>query len=208
MKDNLNFFTINELYIRQAHIGTTQSNSNFNSIIYGLRNRIAIIDLEKTSIYLKLAIGFLINLLQTNTNTSILFVGTNFKYKWNEEDRMYFTQNIFFINHWIGGLLTNFESIHAFEIKEENIELESIYRMKKLPDLMIMLDDEPIAVKEANKWNIPVIGILDTNSKIKGVDYIIPSNNNSLSLKKFYQDLFLKIIVMWRQKEIVSKWIE
>jgi small subunit ribosomal protein S2 len=195
-----------------VHFGHERSKKspNMDSNIFMLRNRIAIIDLEKTQKYLAKAVKFL-HQISLDPSAVIVFVGT--KRQAREIVRKYAeaTDMPYVTKRWLGGTLTNFSTVlksieKLAELKDlegsatmeqmtkkeravhnksiERLEevLEGIKDLKKLPTAIIVVGshDEKLAVKEANKIGIPVIGITDTNANPKLVDYPIPANDDAI----------------------------
>lgn len=177
--------------------------------IFGERNGIYIIDLQKTLRKFKEAYQFARDVVAQGE--SILFVGTK---KQAQDAIVEESQRcgMFYVRHrWLGGMLTNFETIRKsiermkkleemkstgiFESlpKKEVLKLEKQYEkmkrvlegirdMNKLPGAIFVVDPkrERIAVSEANKLEIPVIAIVDTNCDPEGIDYVIPGNDDAI----------------------------
>jgi len=183
--------------------------------LYGHRNKIHIINLEKTLPLFNEAVNF-IGKLAARKGT-ILFVGTKrAAQKIIQEEALRCSMP--YVNlRWLGGLLTNYktvkQSINRLKsleqmqqdgsldhmIKKEALnfrrELEKLQRslagikdMQGLPDAMFIIDVgyEDIAVSEAVKLGIPVVGIVDSNNSTKGVDYVIPGNDDAIRSIRLY----------------------
>ncbi len=190
-------------------------NPKMAPFIFGERNKIHIINLEKT---LPLYLGaeeFVKNLI-ANGGT-VLFVGTKraardaIRKEAERAGMPYVSQR------WLGGMLTNFKTIkqsikRLFELEEmqengtfealtkkevlglrremEKLErsLGGIKHMKSLPDALFVVDvmHEDIAVKEARKLGIPVVAVVDTNSSPEGIDYLIPGNDDAMRAIQLY----------------------
>jgi small subunit ribosomal protein S2 len=200
-----------ELLEAGVHFGhqTKRWNPKMKKFIFGKRNGIYIIDLQKTLKQFKEASKFVTDLAASGKN--LLFVGT----KRQAQDAIYEEANrcgMFYVNtRWLGGTLTNFttirKSIHRLKeiegvlaqegnenlTKKERLRLErelakmtrnldGIRDMDRLPDALFVVDSkrEYIAVAEANKLGIPVIAIVDTNSDPELIDYIIPGNDDAI----------------------------
>jgi small subunit ribosomal protein S2 len=194
-----------------VHFGhqTRRWNPKMKEYIYGERNGIYIIDLQKTLKLFKDAAKFVSDLAQEGR--SLLFVGT--KRQAQEAISEEATRcGMFYVNHrWLGGLLTNNATIQKsiqrlkeleemgrdgrYELlpKKEVLKLErerqqlernlaGIKDMPGLPDALFVVDSnkEHIAVMEAHKLGIPVVGIVDTNCDPDYVDYVIPGNDDAL----------------------------
>ena len=183
--------------------------------IYGERNKIHIINLEKTYPLFKDALNFVSSI--TAKKGTILFVGT--KRAARETIRQEALRcGMPYVNHrWLGGMLTNFKtvkqsiqrlkeleamqqdgSIHKLSKKEglqlsremEKLErsLGGIKDMPGIPRALIVVDvgHEKIAISEAAKLGLPVVGIVDTNNSPKGVDYVIPGNDDAIRAIQYY----------------------
>ncbi len=203
--------TMKELLEAGVHFGhqTKRWNPKMKEYIFGERNGIYIIDLQKTLKMFKEASKFVTDL--TSTGKVILFVGT----KRQAQDAIAEEANrcgMFYINQrWLGGLLTNWVTVqksvrrlqelddmatdgrYDLLTKKEVIKLErerkhlqanlaGIKTMKRLPDALFVVDsnNEAIAVKEARKLGIPVVAVVDTNCDPTVVDYVIPGNDDAL----------------------------
>ena len=203
--------TMKELLEAGVHFGhqTKRWNPRMKEYIFGERNGIYIIDLQKTLKMFKEASKYVTDL--TSTGKVILFVGT----KRQAQDAIAEEANrcgMFYINQrWLGGLLTNWVTVqksvrrlqelddmatdgrYDLLTKKEVIKLErerkhlqanlaGIKAMKRLPDALFVVDsnNEAIAVKEARKLGIPVVAVVDTNCDPTVVDYVIPGNDDAL----------------------------
>ncbi len=209
--------TMRQMLEAGVHFGhqTRYWNPKMSPFIFGERNKIHIINLEKTLPMFLDAATFLGN-MAANRGT-ILFVGT--KRSAREAVREEAIRcGMPYVNHrWLGGMLTNFNTVkksiqrlHDLEqmvsgegverlnkkqilmLKRELFKLErslgGIKNMPSLPDVLFVIDVgyEAIAIKEANKLGIPVVAVVDTNCKIDGVDYVIPGNDDAIRAIKLY----------------------
>jgi small subunit ribosomal protein S2 len=200
-----------ELLEAGVHFGhqTKRWDPRMKEYIFGERNGIYIIDLQKTLKMFKDASKFVTDI--TAQGKVILFVGT----KRQAQDAIAeeaTRAGMFYINNrWLGGLLTNWVTVQKsvkrlqeldematdgrYELltKKEVIRLErerkhlqanlaGIKNMKRLPDALFVIDsnNEAIAVKEARKLGIPVVAVVDTNCDPTVVDYVIPGNDDAL----------------------------
>ena len=200
-----------------VHFGhkTRYWNPKMAAYIFGHRNKIHIINLEKTMPLFKEAMNYMGTL--TANGGKILFVGTKRAARdtvKEEAERC----GMPYVNHrWLGGMLTNFKtilnrikrlkeleamfedgSIERFNKKEalglsrELAKLEQslggIKNMSGLPDVMFIVDvgHEDIAIAEAKKLGIPVVGVVDTNNSPENVDYVIPGNDDSIRAIQLY----------------------
>lgn len=199
-----------ELLEAGVHFGhqTRRWNPKMKPFIFGKRNGIHIVDLQKTLQYFDEAADFVRDLAANGRN--VLFVGT----KRQAQDAISEEAvrcGMFYVNHrWLGGTMTNFrtirKSIDRFKeieatlsneeshlTKKERIRLErqrrkmeralgGIKDMEELPDALFVIDTvhEHIAVREANRLNIPVIAVVDTNCDPEEVDVPIPGNDDAI----------------------------
>jgi small subunit ribosomal protein S2 len=207
----LSNITMKDFLEAGVHFGhqTRRWNPKMKEYIYGERNGIYIIDLQKTLKQFKEAAKFVSDLAQEGK--SLLFVGTKRQAQEAiaEEARRC---GMFFVNHrWLGGLLTNNATIQKsiqrlreldemsqdgryelltkkevqrLERERKHLEqnLAGIKDMPGLPDALFVIDSnkEDIAVKEARKMGIPVVAVVDTNCDPDAVDYVIPGNDDAL----------------------------
>ena len=203
--------TMKELLEAGVHFGhqTKRWNPKMKEYIFGERNGIYIIDLQKTLKMFKEASKFVTEM--AGQGKLILFVGT----KRQAQDAIAEEANrcgMFYVNsRWLGGLLTNWVTVQKsvkrlkeldematdgrYELlpKKEVIKLErerkhlqanlaGIKNLNRLPDTVFVIDSnkEQIAVKEARKLGIPVVAVVDTNCDPTEVDYVIPGNDDAL----------------------------
>jgi small subunit ribosomal protein S2 len=200
-----------ELLEAGVHFGhqTKRWNPKMKEYIFGERNGIYIIDLQKTLKMFKEASKFVTD--QAAEGKLVLFVGT----KRQAQDAIAEEANrcgMFYVNQrWLGGLLTNWVTVQKsvkrlkelddmatdgrYELlpKKEVVKLErerkhlqanlaGIKNLNRLPDVLFVIDSnkEQIAVKEARKLGIPVVAVVDTNCDPSEVDYVIPGNDDAL----------------------------
>ncbi|MBI3575449.1 MAG: 30S ribosomal protein S2 [Gammaproteobacteria bacterium] len=184
--------------------------------IFGQRNKIHIINLEKTLPLFNEAIAFL-QKLAANGGT-VLFVGTKRQAQDIVAEEASRAGAPYVSQRWLGGMLTNYRTVRRsierlkslestladtsmaeklakkerLELDRERLKLEGslggIKNMGGLPDALFVIDvgHEYIAVAEANKLNIPVIGVVDSNCKPDGVDYPIPGNDDAIRAIRLY----------------------
>jgi small subunit ribosomal protein S2 len=211
MEVSMSAVTMKELLEAGVHFGheTKRWDPKMKPYIFGARNGIYIIDLQKTVQLFKEAYQFVRDIVARGEY--ILFVGT--KKQAQETISEQATRcGMFYVNHrWLGGMLTNFqtikrsidrlnkleamknEEIYNLLPKKEVIELEKertrlerslggIKNMDRLPGAIFVVDPkkERIAVMEARKISIPSIGIVDTNCNPEELDYIIPGNDDAI----------------------------
>ena len=203
--------TMKELLEAGVHFGhqTKRWNPKMKEYIFGERNGIYIIDLQKTLKMFKEASKFVADLAAEGK--TVMFVGT----KRQAQEAIAEEANrcgMFYVNNrWLGGLLTNWVTVQKsvkrlkeldematdgrYELlpKKEVIKLErerkhlqanlaGIKNLTRLPDALFVIDSnkEQIAVKEARKLGIPVVAVVDTNCDPSEVDYVIPGNDDAL----------------------------
>lgn len=194
-----------------VHFGheTKRWNPKMKKFIFGEKNGIYIIDLEKTKDAIARACDFLKNIAATGS--CILFIGTKKQAQEiikEEASRC----GMFYVNQrWLGGMLTNFQTMRksikrldelerikadgtlaklskkeASQLNKEmfklNKNLEGVRAMERLPKAMFVMDSkkEEIAVKEAKKLSIPVVALVDTNCDPDLIDYVIPGNDDAI----------------------------
>src|ERR1700733_12789527 len=203
--------TMKELLEAGVHFGhqTKRWNPRMKEYIFGERNGIYIIDLQKTLKMFKEASKFVTDL--TSTGKLILFVGTKRQAQDAIAEEATRASMPYINSRWLGGLLTNWVTVQKsvkrlaelddmstdgrYELltKKEVIKLErerkhlstnlsGIKNMKRLPDALFVVDsnNEAIAVAEARKLGIPVVAVVDTNCDPTVVDYVIPGNDDAL----------------------------
>ena len=213
-----------------VHFGhqTRRWNPKMRPYIYGERNGIYIIDLEQTTRALDKACEFIRKAASEKKN--IIFVGTKKQASEIVEEEARRCDAHFVNRRWLGGMLTNFETIRLRinrlkELEEmrdngdlfrrpkkeqavlnrELFKLEKslggIKNMRGKPDVLFIIDQkrELIAVAEAKKIGITVMGIIDTNCDPEGIDYIIPGNDDSIRSIKLIMGKIADSIIDGRQ---------
>jgi len=205
------YVTMKELLEAGVHFGhqTKRWNPKMKPYIFGARNGIYIIDLQKTVRMFKNVYDFIVDTVAGGK--SVLFVGT----KKQARESIYEEANrceMFYVhNRWLGGMLTNYQtikqsidrlnhlnniindgSINLFPKKErlklekERVKLDNnlggIRTMSGLPGAIFVVDPkkEAIAVREGKRLNIPIIAIVDTNCDPDEIDFIIPGNDDAI----------------------------
>ena len=205
------YVTIRELLEAGVHFGhqTKRWNPKMKPYIFGARNGIYIVDLQKTVRMFRDVYDFVVN--TAASGKSILFVGTKKQARetiYEEANRaeMYYVHN-----RWLGGMLTNFQTIkksidklkhyrtiendgtinnypkkERLKLSKERVKLEAtlggISEMSGLPGAIFIVDpkNESIAVSEAKRLNIPIVAITDTNCDPDDIDYMIPGNDDAI----------------------------
>ena len=194
-----------------VHFGhqTKYWNPKMEPYIFGIRNKIHIIDLQHTVELLKPALAFIKSVAQKNNK--ILFVATkrsatNILKEEAERCGMPYVNE-----RWLGGMLTNYKTIRSSINRLENLlrqkedgtfnkltkkeglklqrEIDKLQKaiggvreMGGLPDALFVIDvkREAIAISEASKMGIPIVGIVDSNSSPEGIDYLVPGNDDAI----------------------------
>jgi small subunit ribosomal protein S2 len=209
--------TMRQMLEAGVHFGhqTRYWNPRMAPFIFGHRNRIHIINLEKTAAMFGDALTY-VRKLATNKGT-ILFVGTKRQAREIVAEEAARAGMPYVDHRWLGGMLTNFKtvktslkrlkdmeaatqdgSLERMSKKEAlsfSRELEKLQRslggikdMNGLPDALFVIDVgyQKIAIQEAKSLGIPVVGVVDTNNSPDGVDYVIPGNDDSARAIRLY----------------------
>ncbi len=205
------YITMKELLEAGVHFGhqTKRWNPKMKPYIFGARNGIYIIDLQKTVRMFKVAYDFIAGTVANGK--SVLFVGTKKQAReaiYEEANRC---EQFYVHNRWLGGMLTNFQTIkksidrlnylnniqmdgsinlytkkEALKLEKERKKLDNnlggIRNMEKLPGAIYVVDpkNESIAVREGRRLNIPIVSIVDTNCDPDDIDYLIPGNDDAI----------------------------
>ena len=203
--------TMKQLLEAGVHFGhqTKRWNPKMKPYIFGARNGIYIIDLQKTVRYFRTAYSFIKDTVERGDK--VLFVGTKKQAQDSIKEETLRCNQYFVNNRWLGGMLTNFSTIkgsidrlkkieamsedgtyellpkkEVLQLERERAKLEKslggIKGMTKLPGAVFVIDPkkETIAVKEARKLGIPVVAVVDTNCDPDDIDYIIPGNDDAI----------------------------
>ncbi len=230
--------TMKEFLEAGVHFGhqTRRWNPKMKEYIYGKRNGIHIIDLQKTLKFFKEAAKYLSD--QARDGKSILFVGTKRQAQESvaEEAKRC---GMFYVNHrWLGGLLTNNATIQKsiqrlreleemsrdgrynlltkkevqrFERERKHLDqnLAGIKDMPGLPDALFVIDSnkEQIAVLEARKMGVPVVAVVDTNCNPDLVDWVVPGNDDALRAIRLFTSRMADAILEGKQ-EAIQKQLE
>ncbi len=226
--------TMRQMLEAGVHFGhqTRYWNPKMGAYIFGQRNKIHIINLEKTlPLYLE-AVSYLGKLAANGGK--VLFVGT--KRAAHEPIREQAIRcGMPYVNHrWLGGMLTNFQTVRksiqrlkdleamfedgtidrfgkkeALTLSRERDKLElslgGIKNMNGLPDALFVIDvgHERIAITEANKLAIPVVGVVDTNNDPSSIDYVVPGNDDAIRAVRLYIEGVASAILEGRQTAAV-----
>jgi small subunit ribosomal protein S2 len=227
-------FTMRQLLEAGVHFGhnTRRWNPEMAPYLFGVRNKIHIIDLEKTVPLLHQAMVAVRDVVAAGGR--VLFVGTKSQatHRVSEAAKRC---GQYYVNHrWLGGMMTNWRTIsnsikrlrdldeqlageavgltkkELLGLTRERTKLEralgGIKEMGALPDILVVIDTnkEAIAVAEANKLNIPVVGIIDSNSKPEGIDFPVPGNDDAIRAIDLYCELMVDAVLDGIQQEITS----
>src|SRR5438105_7912365 len=218
--------TMKELLEAGVHFGhqTKRWNPKMKEYIFGERNGIYIIDLQKTLKMFKDASKFVQD--SAGEGRTVLFVGTKRQAQDAISEEAQKCGMPYVNNRWLGGLLTNWITVQKsvkrlkeldemstdgrYDLlpKKEVIKLErerkhlqanlaGIKNMNRHPDIMFVIDSskEAIAVKEARKLGIPVVAVVDTNCDPSEVDYVIPGNDDALRAIRLFTSKISESIV-------------
>lgn len=209
-----------------VHFGhkTRYWNPKMKPFIFGSRNRVHIINLEKTIPMFNSALLALQKI--TSRKGRVLFVGTK-RAASKEIKKSAIACKQFYVNHrWLGGMLTNWKTVRQSISRLKDLEVESqngtfskltkkevlirtreldklenslggIKNMGGLPDALFVIDaeHEQIAIKEANNLCIPVFSVVDTNSNPDGIDYVIPGNDDAIRAINLYLHIISQDII-------------
>ncbi len=228
----MSVISMKQLLEAGVHFGhqTRRWNPKMKKYIFTERNGIYIIDLQKTVKKVEEAYKWVKD-LAANGGT-VLFVGTKKQAQESVKDEA-IRSGMYYVNHrWLGGTLTNFETIQkrisrlkeiermeedgTFDVlpKKEVVQLKKqqerlekflggIKEMKQLPDALFIIDPrkERIAVAEAHKLNIPIVGMVDTNCDPDEIDVVIPANDDAIRAVKLLTSKMADAILEAKQGE-------
>jgi small subunit ribosomal protein S2 len=209
--------TMRQMLEAGVHFGhqTRYWNPKMADYIFGQRNKIHIVNLEKTLAMYQDAVKY-VRQLASNRGT-ILFVGTKRQAREIVAEEAQRAGMPYVDHRWLGGMLTNFKTVKASikrlkdleamvqdgsiekmtkregltlqrEMEKLNRSLGGIKEMNALPDALFVIDVgyQKIAVTEANKLRIPVVGVVDTNHSPDGIAHVIPGNDDSSRAIRLY----------------------
>jgi len=209
--------TMRQMLEAGVHFGhqTRFWNPKMAPFIFGYRNKIHIINLEKTLVKYQEAMSFIRKLSANKGN--VLFVGTKRQAREILVEEARRAGVAYVDERWLGGMLTNFKTVkisikrlkdleqmqqdgsfeklskrealtYSRELEKLQKSLGGIKDMTSLPDALFIIDVgyHKIAVTEAKKLGIPVVGVVDTNHSPEGVDYVIPGNDDSSRAIRLY----------------------
>jgi len=231
--------TMKELLEAGVHFGhqTKRWNPKMKEFIYGQRNGIYIIDLQKTIKVFKESLAFVKSVAENGKD--ILFVGTKKQAQDIVRDAAQKCESSYVNQRWLGGLLTNFRVISGsidklVELEEmredgrwdllskkEQSKLEKVYRklsknlggiknLKGIPGAMFVIDSsrETIALEEARKMAIPIVAIVDTNGDPDGLTYPIPGNDDAVRAIELFSNKIAEAILDGKKARIEKSMLE
>jgi small subunit ribosomal protein S2 len=215
-------FSLRQLLEAGVHFGhqTQRWNPKMGEYIYGDKNGIHIIDLTQTVPMLDAALNVIRETVAKGGR--ILFVGTKRQAQKGVAEAAEKCAQYYMNHRWLGGTLTNWKTVsqsisrlkqldevlasgaegltkkERLGMEREQAKLQAslggIREMGGLPDLLFVIDvgKEDLAILEANKLGIPVVGVVDTNCSPKGVSYVIPGNDDAARAIALYCDLIAR----------------
>jgi small subunit ribosomal protein S2 len=228
-----------ELLEAGVHFGhqTKRWNPKMKEYIFGQRNGIYIVDLQKTIKNFKEALGFIRGM--SEEGKTILFVGTKKQAQDIIRDYASKCESSYVNQRWLGGLLTNFAIVRTSvdklkeleEMKEdgrwdllskkEQSKLEKVYRklqknlgglkaLAELPGALFIIDSskEEIAIQEARKMGIPIVAVVDTNGDPEKVNYPIPGNDDAVRAIELFVSKVAESIVEGKKNRISKELLE
>ena len=232
-------FTLRQLVEAGVHFGhhARRWNPQMAPYIYGKKDNVHIIDLQKTypMLYTALAVARDV----AAKGGKVLFVATKRQAQEIVKESAERCGQYYVNYRWLGGMLTNWKTVNksisrlvklnemeeknAYEgytkkemqnIKKEQgklaLSLDGIKNMGGQPDLLFVIDTpkESLAIKEAKKLGIPVIGITDTNANPYDVDYPVPGNDDAIRAIQLYCDLISSAVLDGMQAEIAAQGVK
>lgn len=231
-------YSMRQLLEAGVHFGhhTRRWNPKMAPYIFGVRNGIHIIDLEQTVPMLYRGLGAIRDVVAGGGR--VLLVGTKRQAQEPVAVAARRCGQYYINHRWLGGMLTNFKTIsqsirrlrevdervsegHSGLTKREVLELTrdrdklerslgGIKEMGGLPDILFVIDTnkEAIAIQEANKLKIPVVGVLDSNSDPAGITYPIPGNDDAMRAIHLYCDLVAGSVLDGIQAELTASGVD
>lgn len=224
--------SMKELLEAGVHFGhqTKRWNPKMKPYIFGARNGIYIIDLQKTVRYFKSAYSYVKDSVENGS--TVLFVGTKKQAQDSVAEEAVRCGMHYVNQRWLGGMLTNFSTVKQsierlkkidamfedgtidaytkkealkFEKEREKLEktLGGIKSMNKIPSLMFVVDpkNEEIAISEAKKLGITVVAIVDTNCDPDPIDHVIPGNDDAIRAIRLITSKIADAIIEGKEAE-------
>ena len=231
--------TMKELLEAGVHFGhqTKRWNPKMKEYIFGQRNGIYIVDLQKTIKNFKEALNYIRSVAEEGKN--VLFVGTKKQAQDIVRDYAAKCESSYVNQRWLGGLLTNFSIVRGSvdklkeleEMKEdgrwdllskkEQSKLEKVYRklqknlgglktMSEPPGAVFVIDSskELIALAEARKMKIPIVAVVDTNGDPEDIDYPIPGNDDAVRAIELFTSKVAESIIEGKKNRISRELLE
>lgn len=233
------YVTMRELLEAGVHFGhqTKRWNPKMKPYIFGARNGIYIIDLQKTVRLFRKAYDFILDTVESGK--PILFIGTKKQAReaiYEEANRceMYYVHN-----RWLGGMLTNFQTIkksidrlnhlnaiendgtisvypkkERLKLGKERVKLDNtlggIRNMNGLPGALFVVDpkNEAIAVREGKRLGIPIVSIVDSNCDPDDIDYVIPGNDDAIRAIRLITSRLADACMQGRERRVERKQAE
>ena len=230
--------TMKQLLEAGVHFGhqTRRWNPKMAPYLFGVRNGVHIIDLEQSVPLLYKALNTVRDVAAGGGR--VLFVGTKRQAAERVAEAAKKCGQYYVNHRWLGGMLTNFKTIslsvkrlreleeklgqersgftkkETLNLTRERDKLEralgGIKEMGGLPDILVVIDTnkEAIAVQEANRLNLPVIAILDSNSDPDGVAFPVPGNDDAIRAIEMYCDLLSRAVLDGLQQEAIASGVD
>ena len=222
----MSVITMKDLLEAGVHFGhhTRRWNPKMKEYIFGERNGVYIIDLQKTADKIEEAYAALVDVVRNNNK--VLFVGTRKQIQDVIKEEATRCEQYYVDKRWLGGTMTNFKTLrrsiaklHRYEkmaedgtfemlpkkeviaIKKEQERLEAFFggikNMQSLPGALFVVDPktEHNAVAEARRLGIPVFGLVDTNCDPDDVDYVIPGNDDGVRAVKLVVGIMANAVI-------------
>ena len=222
----MSVITMKDLLEAGVHFGhhTRRWNPKMKEYIFGERNGVYIIDLQKTADKIEEAYAALVDVVRNNNK--VLFVGTRKQIQDVIKEEAIRCEQYYVDKRWLGGTMTNFKTLrrsiaklHRYEkmaedgtfemlpkkeviaIKKEQERLEAFFggikNMQSLPGAVFVVDPktEHNAVAEARRLGIPVFGLVDTNCDPDDVDYVIPGNDDGVRAVKLIVGIMANAVI-------------
>lgn len=231
--------TMKELLEAGVHFGhqTRRWNPKMKDFIFGKRNGIYIIDLQKTIKIFREALNFLRDI--SEEGQTVLMVGTKKQAQDIIKEYAEKSESCYVNNRWLGGLLTNYKVVRKSvdrlieleEMKEdgrwdlltkkEQSRMEKVYRklaknlggiktMTELPGALFVIDavKEEIAVTEAKKLGIPIVAIVDTNADPEGINFPIPGNDDAVRAIELFVSKAAEAIIEGKKRRLEKELLQ
>jgi small subunit ribosomal protein S2 len=231
-------FSMRQLLEAGVHFGhsTRRWNPKMSDYIFGVRNGTHILDLEQSAPLLRQALAVIRDIVARGGR--VLVVGTKRQASEKVAEAASRCGQYYVNHRWLGGMMTNWQTIsnsikklrefdeklagelvgltkkEMLQLTRERDKLEralgGIKEMGGLPDILFVIDTnkESLAIAEANKLGIPVVGILDSNSDPRGINYPIPGNDDALRAISLYCELLVDAVLDGIQQEMIEAGVD